>query len=783
MADVVTSEVEYTRQLSFDKKDLLGFTKLYVKVSGVTKASVTAVVSPKIYTIPHISEVKDFFGNAAPPVVKKLENSFGRVSFSISRIDPTLRRVAVIRITKNPNLVKSFFENIAVLEFENNDTVFLEQSVDNVAPNIIIYRFIVQNEDGSYGDFVSSVVDSYTKVADQKKALSSTTPISIRAINTVDGIQVSVDTVNDQVYSLRLLRQDLAAIGEFSQTVTTILDQNGRYSQSVMGERKTFDFLDRDVINGRHYRYFAAYRLGSIASVSICQETISDEDETIVRTIPSNRLPFSANVTPAVSLQDSDNATEVQFELQVTEVEEKYNVLIEALQQAGVGQQFITDLQNDRQKARQVAAFLVERVDRVTGRRASFGIVSPGKFVDSPTVRSKLGIPDPLPGRKYEYVCKLCIRPPATFLLTALTGFISEKDSSQDITQVLASKFQNALISRGILPSEKQLRDGNSIRENFLLGQTGLEIVTSIVTPQFSPKIDEVIVKEKRFYNSITWKAIGDLTEVSYFLVYCNYNGTEELLGSVSSVGKSAIYQFRDTRFHNEVGQKNYSIKIVNVDHDILTSSPKVQTVTNFSIPSPAIDGVILLPSRYEIKGKVIPVGKGIPIASPNGEPSGATAGAGTDGGSGAGGGAPYVPELTFGSNVTPGVANQFASNSNIFQGSPDFTAGAVKNFTETKSNSAVNLINVSSIVPALPLFGLTNPSKDNAGDSLSKMQGIYTSQVGIQSQVIQASLSSNVKNQAGNSAPSNAAASKNNVATAGVGNLGNTGKFGTKSF
>lgn len=606
MAEVLSEHTEYTRQLAFEKSSLQGFSKIYVKVSGVVRKGTVANVETRNYTISHSSEVRDFLGNPDPPVILSSESSFGKVSFLLQRNDPALRKVSVVRITKNPNLSRSLFENVGIVEFSDVDVVEFQDSVDNVAPNTVIYRFVVQNEDGSSGEFVSSVLNSFTKVTSQQKVLTSTTPISIRALNTSEGINISVDTINDQVYSLRLLRQDLGAMGEFSDTVKTIRDSDNRYSQIVAGERKTLSFLDTEVALGRHYRYFAAYRLGSGAEASLCQETVSDEDEVIVRYVASNNLPFAADISSIITSQDETNSTVIEFDVTVREVEEQYNTLLDALQQAGVSQQFIIDLQNDRQKARQVAAFLVERVDRVTGRRCSFGIVSPGKFSDSPAVRAKLGIPDPLPGRKYEYICKLCIRPPSTFLITATVGFRSAGDAPGDITEVLAAKFQNALIGRGVLPSEKQLRDGFSIRDNFFMGLTGLEISAVTTLPQFGPKVENINIKEKSIYTLVRWSTSGDVSEISYFLVYCNYNGVDELLGTVSSIGKNSTYQYKDTRFHNEVGQKTYFVKMVTLDHDVSIPSPKVEVITNFSIPEAVLDGYILSPSRYEVKGSVL---------------------------------------------------------------------------------------------------------------------------------------------------------------------------------
>jgi hypothetical protein len=606
MVEVLSNNVEYTRQLTFEKSNLKGYNKIYVRVSGITRSTATAVVEKRNYVIAHSSELSDFLGNPEPPTIVSVESSFGRASFTLRKTDPTLRRVSVVRITKNPNRVESTFERLATLEFGEKDTIEYSDSVDNVAPNVVIYRFMVQNEDGSSGEFSSTVLTSFTKVSDQKKVLSSTTPISIRAINTVDGIGIDVDTINDQVYSLRLLRQDLGMIGEFSDTITTILDSANRSSQIVAGEKTTLTFLDADVIPGRHYRYFAAYRLGSGSSAFLCQETLSDEDETIVRQQPSASMPFVAAMTPASYTQDENNSITIQFETSVQEVENQYNTLLDALRLAGVSQQFVSDLQNDRQKLKQVAAFLIERVDRVTGRRISFGIYSPGKFFDSPETRSKLKLPDLVPGRKYEYICKLCIRPDSTFLLTATTGFTAYGSSAGNITEVLAAKFQNALISRGILPSEKVLRDGITIRENFFLGLTGLEISSSTTLPVFAPKVESLTIKERKTYNLLRWSTVGDASNTSYFLVYCNYNGTDELLGTVSSLGTNTVYQYKDTRFYDEVGQKSYFVKIVTLDHDVSVSSSKIETITEFSIPVAVLDGYILSPSRYETKGVIL---------------------------------------------------------------------------------------------------------------------------------------------------------------------------------
>ncbi len=632
--EIASKKQEYSRQLYFNKNALLGTEKIYLVVSANVSLKFKNLVEKKLFYINHGSEVRDFFGNPEPPIVQSSESSFGKMSIILKKSDPTLRKVKIIRITTNPNNLNPVIEKRATLDFGDNKDLFFEDAVDNVAPNVVIYRFIVQNDDGSYGEFSSLVLDSYTKIADQKKVESATTPISIRALNKKDYVQIAVDTLNDQVFSLRLLRQDMGAIGEFSDTIKTIYGQSNEYSTIVLGEKTTIEFLDFDTVPGRHYRYFAAYKLGQGVAASLQQESMSDEDEIIIRRQPVTEPIFKASLSAPSISQDSFSSITISFDMFAEETDDAYNTLFSALTSAGVGSQFLQDFQNDKQKIRQVAAFLVERVDRVTGKRIAFGIYPPGTFSDSPAERVKKGIAPPIPGRKYEYVCKLCIRPPESFLLTAFAGFTSRVDQPGNITQILAVKFQSALANFGIIPSEKTVRNGYSIRENFESGQVGVEISNTVKLPQAGAQIKNVEVKTRKFYNLISWNVVGDVSSVSYFLVYCNYNGVDELVGTVSSVGSNSSYRYKDERYCQEVGEKKYFVKVVTIDHDVSVQSSHVETITNFSLPSPVLDGYILSPSRNDVKGAVL-LGPGPTLEKTSDESDGAAAD--TSGGTGRG--------------------------------------------------------------------------------------------------------------------------------------------------
>lgn len=574
--EVAPEETDYTRQFSFEKSTIKGSSRIYMRVSATLKRGTTkTVVEPRIVEIFHNSEVEEFLHCPEPPKIQLLSSSMSSASFLLRSSDPTLKNVRVVRVIKNPNSELPIIESRGIISFENSYTAHFEDSVDNIYPNVVTYRFIALNNDGSLGEFDSIVLTPEVKITDAKKADTAKAMISIRALNTRDYVDISVRILSPSVRTLRLLRQDLTSSGEFSSTVTNIQRTAQEYEVLIDRSETSITFQDRTAVSGRHYRYFAAYRLSEKPSSFLPFETISDEDEVFVRKIASDDQPFTTYISNPALLEGDNQQNTILFETGITETQEGFNTLFSALQSIGVSAQFLQDLQNDRQKIRQVAVYLVERVDTITGRRVSYGIFPPGKFEDSKKLRESLRIPDLIPGRTYEYIFKLCVRPPESFLLTALTGYTADSDKPGTTTKIIASKFQSSLSDRGVIPSERNSRFGSSVNENFISGQTGIEISRKFTLSKSDPKITNFSVKPKKNYNMITWSVSGNMQEVGYCLIYCNYMGRNELLGAISATGDSGTFRYKDDRFHSEPGSKNYSVKLMtNLNTPSVESKP-----------------------------------------------------------------------------------------------------------------------------------------------------------------------------------------------------------------
>ena len=475
--------------------------------------------------------------------------------------------------------------DVADLTFVDENVLVFDDLVDNASPNKLIYRVAVVNGDGSIGEFSSLSIPAFVKVSDPLN--TAAVPISIRAINKRGAVHIRVTTLSDDIYTIRLLRQEFDKTGEFSDSVVVISSESNENMTFINGQIDSFEFRDETAILGKKYRYFVSYRIGQPGYASMSEEIISDEDELLVRRYTTSEVPFSVSVTEATISQDGDNNTTVSFDIQVRETSNLFNSMTAALRSAGVADEFISSLQKDEVKDKQFTMFLVERFEYSSGRRSTFGIYPPGNFSDSPETRRQQRVPAPVPGERYEYIVKTCLQQPDVFLQSSNVGLINRYG---DEIKRAASRFSRIVYDKlGVMPSEKDVLGGKSIEDLLLESQIGQEQSVYLRIPSSRPLIESFQVTEKSFYNSLSWRASGNTENISYFMVYCSHNGSEQLCGAIAASRESALYRFRDDRFFDEVGEKSYSIRAVSFDDDEMVGSTPVSANKTFSVPENVI--------------------------------------------------------------------------------------------------------------------------------------------------------------------------------------------------
>ena len=512
-------------------------------------------------------------------------------------------RVKGFRIIENPYSLNALISDIGTYNFDKNDTIIVTDAVDNVLPNKITYRFIAVNGDASLGEFTSVIVPTIAKPSDPSS--SAATPISIFAINQGrDNIKITVDILDDNILSFRLLRQELGKTGEYSNSIIQIRTDQNEDETLVSNQKGSYTFLDRETVLGKKYRYFLAYRVGSPGFIGVSQETQSDEDEIIIRRFSYEAAPFAIKVSDPTINTDVSGFSAVNFKIDITETTELFSTVVEALRAAGIGEDFISSLQSDKIKAKNFVMMIVERYNTLTGKRTSFGIRPVGDFSDNDITRQQLSIPPPALNVPYRYIFKACLQDPRVFLQSTDVELVNTFG-----TQIKrkGTRFTRKIFTRlGVLPSETDVLNGTSINRLIEESQLGIEIEKSTTVKQNAIKIQNVRLKTKTYFNLLSWSTLGDFSQISYFNVYCIIDGKRNLLGAISTSFESGRYKFRDDRYFSDVGSKKYEIEAVNFTGEAVTISGPIEATKEISIPDNLLNGVAFVDSLK--RSRIVPM-------------------------------------------------------------------------------------------------------------------------------------------------------------------------------
>ena len=591
-----------------DKKNLRGSSDFFVEVTAIRSKKKDSRVLKYNFTnfyqkIQHRNELNEYLANPEPPNVKVLRSTRSDVTFEITREDPTLTRVKGFRVIENPYSIDASVSDIGTYNFDKKDTIVVTDAVDNVLPNKITYRFIAVNGDASLGEFTSVIVPTIAKPSDPSN--SAATPISIFAINQGrDNIKITVDILDDNILSFRLLRQELGKTGEYSNSITQIRTDQNEDETLVSNQKGSYTFLDRETVLGKKYRYFLAYRVGSPGFIGISQETQSDEDEIIIRRFSYEAAPFAIKVSDPTINTDASGFSAVNFKIDITETTELFNTVIEALRAAGIGEDFISSLQSDKIKAKNFVMMIVERYNTLTGKRTSFGIRPVGDFSDNDITRQQLSIPPPAPNVPYRYIFKACLQDPRVFLQSTDVELVNTFG-----TQIKrkGTRFTRKIFTRlGVLPSETDVLNGTSINRLIEESQLGIEIEKSTTVKQNAIKIQNTRLKTKTYFNLLSWSTLGDFSQVSYFNVYCTIDGKKNLLGAISTSFESSTYKFRDDRYFSDVGSKKYEIEAVSFAGEVVAVSDSIEATKETSVPDNLLNGVAFIDSLK--RSRIVPM-------------------------------------------------------------------------------------------------------------------------------------------------------------------------------
>jgi hypothetical protein len=564
-------------RLEFDKS-LIGLKKqLYVRFTPVLSSGRKAeavLIEPATFLVQHADQVRRLITPKVPPRMERVRNDGNVTSFRITQMDPIASKVIVLKriITPDPfdEEPSAIFEEID-LGYGDESAVLTDGNAGNWLPNQVVYTAMAQHE-GQDGPFDSLVFDGkpcpFARTGDQDEG---TTKLSIVASSSSDGITVRIGRIPENVTVLTLCREQLNANGPKRTRTTIVKNANGSDNTTISSGTDGLEFLDTTTKTNGKYRYFC------ILTLRGGQRVESNDDEIIVRRVTRDKLPLDVELyQPNVRLE-SDGSFTASMDLLTRQKSNTFQYVKELLGEQAANQEFLDEIEKNRDELTDIMIFYVQRVDLKTGKRDALGFHKAGTFVDDALLADKLQVPAIKPGRRYAYTFTACLVPPSTFLSGTFNRLSTGNELGVKDIEYLANKFDNYLIRNfGILPPNAQLIKKLDPEQLILIGNTGISYTVEAEVPTPVDVLRNVALDDSKVSTKVSWslsRSVNDL--IDYCNVYVTINGAKELIGSVRNSGVSGSMYMIDDRYHRSVGARYYSIVAVFYDG---TSSVEIQS-------------------------------------------------------------------------------------------------------------------------------------------------------------------------------------------------------------
>ena len=555
------------RNLEIPKRIIGSTKKFYVRLVPIVKDSAekqfNEVPSPTKFSVSHADKLTEILRPVVEPTVEVIQRTATLNKLRIKNPDPTATRAVLIRRVFDPRKGKTSDKKNWDIPYTpgSAEVILNDTDVDNYDPNRILYDVVCYSNSNRAGPNSGIVLKGVPNGNINAKDQENTT--TLISHNTIEGVQILIDNIPSKITHVRLAREDLSKLGDFNDRVSFVSDRSGNSIFYVL-RNKSLKIVDSDVYEDRTYRYFCVMR------PRLGLDYYSEDDELIRRRFPTQKLPVDVNVTEPVASRGSSGPL-VQFDIKATMRDDGLEFIIRLLKRSGVDNLFLDEIKKQRSQLSEAVAFLVERVDKTTGRRESFGLRGAGTFTDGLDAPSPMAEVTPLQdGRKYVYFVKVCLNPVESFFKNLFSSITSKRQTTgTEVTKFMSKKFLDSYLKRfGVLPSDADIRSDSNPRQMLIRGETGLTFVVNIKTSIILPLPSNLKfsgIPSSNFVQAgmLSWPINGPRYRAIKSMVYCNYAGENRLLGSVPIDGQTKNYYFYDKKFAKEVGVKTYTIKIL----------------------------------------------------------------------------------------------------------------------------------------------------------------------------------------------------------------------------
>lgn len=475
-----------------------------------------------------------------PPQVKVSQSQRAtHVNLEIRQLDPGATEVQVF---KKPFWIASpvveDYTLVGTYALAAQDQSLLIQ-VDLPTFSPVIYRVIPVGLQSTQGS-------EYTNVVVKPARYSPIKSIAMTAVQVDLGIQIEVRHVPTSVVAIQFLKWNMTTHQPVQQY--DIVGGDVGFIDDATRQADILTTIDTDVFDGNVYRYVA--RL-----VYLDGHTTDYGDATLEFVQPA---PGQVDTTIDNLVVNHTTSPNVTFTIATSTLNTDMDAIKSMLENQRLIDQFSGDVQAQRDQLASLVAHQVFRVDLTTGIRENFGVLTSPSFDDSALRKNKTVNPL-VYGHDYRYEIYPLLRAPETLF----DGFV--KTSTDPVTKKTytwspAKYLHPHTLNRGTVVTTP------GAKQRLAKDPMSFGIIGSVTTVQASFDNDVAQVSDQvasnfdRYLNVVSWKVLGSISQVDYFLVMKQVHGIRTVLGKAHSEFPYGSCQYVHRITPDDVGSIQYVI-------------------------------------------------------------------------------------------------------------------------------------------------------------------------------------------------------------------------------
>lgn len=486
----------------------------------------------------------------APQLKAASSDISSRINLEIQQIDPGATEVELYKKSiwvSSPET--DSYTLIGKYPLTSKDQSLLIQ-VDKPINSPVIYRVIPRGRQSTQGF-------EFSNIAVRPPRYNPVKAVSITAQQVDTGVQVEARQIPSNVIAIQFMRWNLTTFDTSASIVggdVGFIDESTRQADMVAT-------IDPDVTFDNIYRYSA--RL-----IYLDGHTADFGDATIEFIKPS---PGEVD-TKIVSVQVTHAVTpNVTFSISTTIVDTDLDAVKKMLTNQGLAAYFSTDILTQRDQLKKLIAHQVSRVDLTTGKQENFGVLTTDQFDDN-ALRKNQAISPLEYGHRYRYVIYPLLRQPETLFDSY------RKDAVDAVTKksytYSPAKFQHPVtLKRGTIVSSKGvlLRQAKDPMSHGIIGSS---TTTEVSFDEDSALITELsAVNFDRYQNIVSWRILGDISQVDHFLVMKQVHGIRTAIGKTHSEFVNGSCQYLHKISKNDIGAVQYVVVPIFNDYRLGTAA------------------------------------------------------------------------------------------------------------------------------------------------------------------------------------------------------------------